>query len=261
MYFIDVQGTLIDDKAQCPIPGAVAFIDRLNRQQTPYLVVTNNTKRASRDFLAYLQSLGFPIEASRYLDALMLLQREVRDGRIAAYGGGAFLSQIEAMGYTLDYDHPDTVLVSVRADYDAGDFAQMIGFLTAGARLVGMHDTTLYATQGKRYPGAGAVVRMLSYAASCPFTVVGKPSEAFYNEALRRLRLQRPGADFKSVTMISDDFEGDLTGAMALGMRPQLVLSGKVHPGDALAARLRSEESGVVVYNDISEILPAKSEQ
>ena len=259
MYFIDVQGTLIDDAAQEPIAGAADFIDRLNRAGIPYLVVTNNTKRASIDFLAYLHSRGLAVPPSHYLDALMLLETKIPGGRIAAYGGDVFVAQLQAMGYTLDYDVPETVLVSVSSDYTADDFAQMIGLLMNGAELVGMHDTTLYVKRGKRYPGAGALLRMLSYAASVPFTVVGKPSEAFYTEALRRLRLQQQDATFETVTMISDDYAGDLTGAAALGMRTALVLSGKVRPDDALAARLRREETGVVVYNDITEIMPVKS--
>jgi len=124
-----------------------------------------------------------------------------------------------------------------------------------------MHDTTIYAEAGRRYPGAGAILRMLSYAASVPFTVVGKPSGTFYGEALRRLQLQQPGASFDGVTMISDDYDGDLTGAAALGMKTALVLSGKVQPEDTLIARLRSEETVGVVYNDISEITPVKSRQ
>jgi len=260
VYFVDVQGTLIDDRDKQPIPGAADFIEALNRRAVPYLVLTNNTKHASDDFLGYLQSIGFAIPRAHYLDALMMLQRHVPKGGVAAYGSGDFLSQVEAFGYRFDYERPDTVLVSVRADYGAEDFAAMIGMLARGARLVGMHDTTLYARDGRRYPGAGAILRLLSYAASVPFTVVGKPSEAFYGEALRRLRLQRHEAVFESVTMISDDYAGDLTGAAALGMRTALVLSGKVRPDDALVRRLRSEETGVVVYNDVSEIKPVKSE-
>ncbi|WP_345985145.1 HAD-IIA family hydrolase [Sulfurimonas sp. HSL-1656] len=259
MYFVDVQGTLIDDRAQAPIPGAVDFIDALNRNHIPYLVVTNNTKRASSAFLAYLQSLGFAIPQNRYLDALMLLEREVPKKGVAAYGSETFLAQLDAMGYERDYIAPQTLLLSVRADYGAEDFAQMITFLMNGARLVGMHDTSLYATQERRYPGVGALLRMLSYAAAVPFTVVGKPSEAFYAEALRLLRRQCPEAGFERVTMISDDYAGDLTGAAGLGMRTALVLSGKVRPEDALAARLRREESGTVVYNDVTDIPSGKS--
>lgn len=260
MYFIDVQGTLIDDAAQRPLPGATAFIARLNRDAVPYVVVTNNTKRPSHIFLEYLRSSGFAIPAERYLDALMMLERKVAKGGVAAYGSDAFLAQLESLGFRLDYERPETVLLSVRPDYDSALLAQMIGFLSAGAGLVGMHDTTLYVHGGKRYPGVGALLRLLSYAADVPFSVVGKPSKEFYAEALRLLRDQVPGTGFDAVTMISDDYAGDLTGATELGMRAALVLSGKVRPEDALAARLRSEESGVVVYNDVSKIMPVKSQ-
>lgn len=255
MYFVDVQGTLIDDEAQRPIPGAIDFIDRLNRQGIPYLVVTNNTKRPSGEFLQYLCEAGFDLTATHYLDALMMLEAILPEGGVAAYGSDAFVAQVEAMGYALEYDHPGSVLVSVRDDYDAETFARMIECIMHGAELIGMHDTTLYVKHAKRYPGAGAVIRMLSYAASVPFQIVGKPSEAFYTEALQRLRQQNADASFERVTMISDDYAGDLAGAAGLGMKTALVLSGKVRPEDALARRLRREESGVMVYNDVTEIM------
>lgn len=261
MFFIDVQGTLIDDKEQLPLPGAVAFIERLNRELIPYVVVTNNTKRDSSAFLHYLREHGFAIPQTHYLDALMLVERHVPKGKVAAYGSDAFLARLESMGYVLDYDAPQTLLLSVSEKYGAAEFARMITFLTSGARLVGMHDTSLYVKDGVRYPGVGAVLRLLSYATGVPFTVVGKPSRTFYDDALGRLRLQRPDAVYEAVTMISDDYAGDLTGAMACGMRAMLVLSGKVGPNDALVRRLRSEESGGVVYNDVTEILRMKSEK
>ena len=49
-FFIDVQGTLIDDINKEPIDGACEFIDFLNNENIPYMVVTNNTKKASKDF-------------------------------------------------------------------------------------------------------------------------------------------------------------------------------------------------------------------
>ncbi|RLD41678.1 MAG: HAD family hydrolase, partial [Bacteroidetes bacterium] len=37
MYFIDVQGTLISDIDKSPIRGSIAFIDMLNKTETPYM--------------------------------------------------------------------------------------------------------------------------------------------------------------------------------------------------------------------------------
>lgn len=53
MYFIDVQGTLISDSDKRPINGARELIAHLNEQNTPYVVITNNTKVPSRGFLEF----------------------------------------------------------------------------------------------------------------------------------------------------------------------------------------------------------------
>lgn len=253
MYFIDVQGTLIDDATRRPIPGAVEAIARLNAKGIPYIILTNNTKMPSGDFLAHLNSLGFQVESTHYLDALTMLSRTLPAGtRIAVSGTSAFKELLETSGYRLDDRAPEAVLVSVTSTYDAGEHAALVEHLMRGAHLVGMHETTLYAAGGKRYPGTGAVLRLLAFAASVPYSVVGKPGGAFFDVALEQLRAQAPSATFGDVTMISDDLFGDLAGAKTLGMRTVLVLSGKVRPGDGLTQRLPAQQRPAMVYNDIS---------
>jgi len=74
MYFIDVQGTLISDADKTPIAGSIEFIDQLNKDNIPYMVVTNNTKKDSFVFYEYLASIGFNFTYDKYLDPLMLLE-------------------------------------------------------------------------------------------------------------------------------------------------------------------------------------------
>ncbi len=253
MYFIDVQGTLIDDVDRLPIRGAAAFIAELNAAGTPYMVITNNTKRPGREFHAYLREIGLEIPAERYLDPLMTLEAILPHEGVAAYGSEPFLRVIEEMGYRLDYSDPRSVLVAVKEDFDAEEYAQMIGFLLKGARLVGMHETTLYAKNGKRYPGVGAILKMLEFATSARYEVVGKPSMAFYGEALRRLRQQIPDADFEDVTIISDDVKGDLVGAKALGMKTVFVLSGKYANADEIIPHIPADQVPDLVCADMQE--------
>jgi NagD protein len=238
MYFIDVQGTLIDDAERLPVRGAVAFIDELNRSGTPYMVITNNTKRPSVEFLEYLNGVGLEIPESHYLDPLMTLEATLPKAGVAAYGSEPFLRVLERMGYPLEYRDPQSVLVAIKEDFDAGEYAEMIGFLLGGARLVGMHETTLYAKHGKRYPGVGAILKMLEFATSASYEVVGKPSTAFYAEALNRLRAQKTEAAFENVTIISDDVKGDLVGAKRLGMETVFVLSGKYASAEEIVPHL-----------------------
>lgn len=256
MFFVDVQGTLIEDNTKLPVRGAVAFIDHLNQAKIPYMVITNSTKYPSAEFLGYLNSIGLAIPKERYLDPLMVLERYIQEGeRVAAYGSEAFLNVLRTMGYTLDYNTPAIVLIAIKEDFTPDEYAQMIEFLLSGARLIGMHETTLYVKNHKRYPGVGAILKMLEFATSCRYDVVGKPSPAFFAEALARLNLQDGERTFEEITIISDDLKGDITGAQELGMRGIFVLSGKYKSADEILPLIPKEQHPNAVYRDMQEIL------
>ncbi len=255
-YFIDVQGTLIDDAQRLPIRGSIEFIDSLNEQNIPYMVITNNTKHSSEAFLNYLNSIGLHIKKEHYLDPLMLLESKInKEEGLAAYGTKEFLDVVVSMGYNLDYKDPKTVLVSIKNDYNSEEYAQIIDFLLSGAKLVGMHETTIYAKNSKRYPGVGAILKMLSFATSVSYEVVGKPSDNFYREALARVKKQDASIEFDDITIISDDVKGDLTGAAVFGMKTVFVLSGKYRRAEEIIPLLKDEEKPDFVFDDMQEVM------
>ncbi|MDP3465240.1 MAG: HAD-IIA family hydrolase [Sulfuricurvum sp.] len=254
MFFIDVQGTLIDDATKLPLRGAVEFIDHLNSLNIPYMVITNSTKYPSREFLAYLNTIGLTISNSHYLDPLMVLEDYIgKDKRIAAYGSDEFLSVLVSMGYTLDFVTPDVVLIAIKENFNADEYAQMIEFLLGGAKLIGMHETSLYVKNSKRYPGVGAILKMLECATSVSYSVVGKPSSAFFESALALLSHQQEGVTFNDVTIISDDVTGDVIPAQALGMRGIFVLSGKYRHAAEILPQLVVQPDAV--YPDMQAVL------
>lgn len=256
MYFVDVQGTLLEDNSKLPTRGAVAFIDHLNNHKIPYMVITNSTKYPSDEFLGYLNSIGLNISHEHYLDPLMILERHIdKNRKIAAYGSEPFLNVLRSMGYTLNFTSPDVVLVAIKENFTPDEYAQMIEFLLAGAKLVGMHETTLYAKNHKRYPGVGAILKMLAFATSVSYTVVGKPSIPFFQEALIRLKRENPEARFEDVTIISDDVKGDLIGAQSLGMKSIFVLSGKYRTAEEIIPSLAPDERPGEIYDDMQAIL------
>ncbi len=264
MYFIDVQGTLISDVDKSPIRGAVEFIDKLNQDKIPYMIVTNNTKKDSLDFYEFLKSSGFNFKFDNYLDPLMLLNSKVQKDAVAAYGAQEFLQTLKNMGYTLDYENPKTVLVAIKEDFNADEYAQMIDFLLCGAKLVGMHETSIYAKNNKRYPGVGAILKLLEFATSVDYDVIGKPSLAFYEDALKRLRTQYADAKYENITMISDDVKGDLGGAKELGIKSIFVTSGKYKTAQEIVPFLEEKLKPDAVFSDMQDILDktfAKGEQ
>ncbi len=236
IFFLDIQGTLIDDQDRMPIEGAREFIDALNEKKIPSIAITNNTKYHSKDFLQELRQKGLDIH--NYIDPFMVLKERLKAKRVAAYGLPRFLEIVQDLGYVLDYRDPEAVVVSIKKNYDNEQFSQMIEFLLRGAKLYGMHKTALYATQGKRYPGVGAILEMLRYATAKEYSVVGKPSRAFYEAALQQVG----GRDFKDVIIISDDVKGDLVEAKRVGMKTVFVLSGKYRNAEEIVPYLKENE-------------------
>jgi len=255
LYFIDVQGTLISDEDKSPLSGSIEFINMLNEKQLPYMIVTNNTKKPSEKFYNFLCAQGFLFSFDKYIDPLMLLETRVSKDSVAAYGAEEFLTTLESMGYTLDYENPKTVLLAIKENFTHEEYAQIIDFLLEGASLVGMHETSIYAKNNKRYPGVGAILKLLEFATSVKYEVVGKPSKAFYSEALELLKKQDSKASFTSIEMISDDVKGDLGGAKELGMTTSFVTSGKYRTEEEIVPFLKRELRPDFVYANMQEIL------
>ena len=239
MYLIDVQGTLIDDKNKKPINGAIEFINTLKE---PFVVVTNNTKKPSSEFYSFLKDLGFNIPKSSYLDPFMVLKNSLHVKKVCCFGPEEFIEVIESLGYENTTKNPEAILVTSSKNFDSEDYASMIEMVLSGAKLIGMHATSTYAKDGRRYAGVGAIMKMVSYATGSSYKVIGKPSKAFYEEALRLLHVD----NFDDIEMISDDAVGDLVGIKELGAKTSLVLSGKC----------KSEEEALHVKSSIDKIIP-----
>ena len=248
MYFIDVQGTLISDDTREPIEGAIEFIDYLNNSNIPYVVITNNTKHSSDEFLGYLHSIGLNIPKENYLDPFAMLTLSLTAKNIVAFGQKSFMEVLQTLGYEIDTLNPKAMVISITKDYTNEDYAQMIEYASKGVEIIGMHETSIYAKDGKKYPGVGAILQMVSFATNRKYSVVGKPSVDFYTKAKDML-----GCKFEDITIISDDMIGDILGAQKLGMKSFFVLSGKIKNADEVLPTLNEEQQPNEVYKNIGE--------
>ena len=225
----DISGLLIDldgvlHVGRRPIAGAVDKIAALRALGMPHCYVTNTTTRPVSELSRELSRMGFaidadsilsaPMAAKGYLESLhnprckLLLRREV----LAEFG---------------DCRQSDSgVDVVVVGDIGAAWSYELLNrvfrLLMDGAELIALHRNRFWQTEDGLQLDIGAIVAGFEYATGKQATMVGKPSEAFFREALRRLGLP-PG----QVAMIGDDIDSDIGGAQALGMAGILVKTGK----------------------------------
>lgn len=247
-FFIDVQGTLICDEKREPISGAIEFIETLNQKNIPYVVITNNTKIKSDEFLESLRQKGLDIQ--NYIDPFSLLTQMLKEKKIAAFGSVEFLDIMVSLGYELEYKNPQALVVSIKKEYTNEDYALMIECAIKAKTCIGMHETSIYSKDGKRYPGVGAIMQMIQFATNKEYKVVGKPSFDFYDKAREMM-----GLKFEDITIISDDMIGDLLGAAKLHMKTCLVLSGKIKDANEVLPTLKKEEYPTFMGQNMQSVL------
>ncbi len=64
-YLIDMDGVLV--RGSRVIPGASEFLKRLHTEETPFLILTNNSRFTPRDQQARLRAMGLEIPAESIL--------------------------------------------------------------------------------------------------------------------------------------------------------------------------------------------------
>ena len=106
--------------------------------------------------------------------------------------------------------------------------------LLGGAKLVAMHRNTAWRTARRHGPRQWSLHRRPGRAAGVRATVIGKPSAAFFRQAIHDIGL--PASD---LAMVGDDARNDLAPARRLGMTGILVRTGKpVGPAEESQADL-----------------------
>lgn len=236
---LDAYGVLVN--LDGTLPGAPELIRRLNREDKPYLVLSNTAARLPEHAAERYRAFGLELAADRILTSGMLLA-----GHFQAQGlvgrRCLVLGPTDSLAYV---NRAGGLAVDWRSDFDALVLADQAGFpfLEAMDRVLGRlfskldaglqvplllpNPDLIYPTgQGYGFT-AGSAALMLEAALrqryplrpELSFTRLGKPHAGLFEDATRRL-------GSRDLVMIGDQLETDIRGANAFGIASALVMGG-----------------------------------
>jgi 4-nitrophenyl phosphatase len=113
-----------------------------------------------------------------------------------------------------------------------------------GARLVATNADASYPAAGGLWPGAGALLAVITTTTGAEPEIVGKPFAHVFEAALRRSGGERP-------LVIGDRLDTDIEGAARLGWDSMLVLTGVSTRGEVET----SEHRPTFVVDDVRALL------
>jgi HAD superfamily hydrolase (TIGR01458 family) len=259
---LDLDGVLVMRDAL--LPGAVEALAALDTARIPYVIGTNASLVSRATLARELARAGLAVPAERIVSAASTAAALARRryGTDALYVMGSPDALTEFAGLRL-LSHVEAADPGARAAAvivgDAGEeftprnIQSAFRLLRGGAGFVAMHKNRWWITPAGVLLDSGAYVAALEYATERRALVTGKPSRAFFGEAVRILAQlgggETSGGQGSSsrlspaeVAMVGDDLWNDIRGAQKAGLRGVFVRSGK--HGDAELARAAGERGG-----------------
>ncbi len=240
---IDLSGTIhIGDQA---LPGAVEAIRRLRETGVPFRFVTN-TSRKTRAMLHHdLQRLGVDVPVGHLFTAPLAVRRYLEENGLRPFllVHPNLVEEFDG----LPCEEPNAVVVGfAQHAFTYAALNRAFHLLMQGAPLLATGKTRYFEGSGGLELDAGPFVTALEYAAGSEAFVLGKPSAAFFLNAVGEL-----GCRPEEVVMVGDDVVSDVGAAIGAGLAGILVQTGKYRPGD----ENRSVHPGIHLTRDIGEAL------
>ena len=231
---IDIDGTLMKGKQM--IEGSIEFLDYLETEKIPYLIVSNNTKAPGR-YVDFFKDKGLSISEDHILTCTSTTKSYLIDnkGIKTAYviGKDDLIEAVEGAGVRILTDAggvdigdvADVVIVGGDFNLNYTKLKDAVLHLQNGARLIGSNGDMLIPTEEGLVPEAGMTMAALEAGSGIEPIILGKPETYFFKIAVNRL-MKSEAMDLEQVVILGDRLDTDIKGALEYGIKSILVKTG-----------------------------------
>jgi HAD superfamily hydrolase (TIGR01458 family) len=222
--FLDISGVLYQGEEL--IPGAPEAVGALRGAGLTLRFLTNTSRKTAARIVQDLAAFGIETGEGEVITAPSAARDYLQQHGLRPYClvHDNIRSEFEA----LDQDYPNAVVIGDAADdLNYANLNQAFRLCLGGAVLVGIGANRFFRQDSELLLDAGPFIKAIEYAADVEAVTMGKPSRAFFEQAL-----EDAGCEPGEVLMVGDDVYGDVDGALRAGLSACLVRSGKYQPGD-----------------------------
>ncbi|MBF0817583.1 HAD family hydrolase [Microbacterium paludicola] len=222
-WLTDMDGVLVHENV--PIPGAKELLAKWRDDETPFLVLTNNSIFTPRDLSARLRSSGIDVPEERIWTSALatadFLKSQAPGGSAFVVGEAGILTAMHEAGFIMTETDPDYVVVGETRNYSFEAITKAIRLIGKGARFIVTNpDATGPSAEGP-LPATGAIAALITKATGRVPYVVGKPNPMMFRSALNRI-----GAHSETTGMIGDRMDTDIVAGIEAGLHTVLVMTG-----------------------------------
>ena len=244
----DLDGVLY--RGEDAVPSAPPTLAELRRRGVRPVFLTNNSSRTPLQVAEKLRGIGIEAEPAEVVTSALAtaeLLAERGGGRAFVIGQDGVREALSDAGIAIvdgDPEEADLVVVGYDGGATYGSLKRASLLVQRGARLVATNADGSYPAADGLWPGAGALLAVITTTTGAEPEIVGKPFAPLFEAGRRRGGGGRP-------LVVGDRLDTDIEGAARLGWDSMLVLTG-------VSGREDVERLGIVptvIAEDVSALL------
>lgn len=244
----DLDGVLY--RGEGAVPSAPPTLAELRRRGVRPVFLTNNSSRTPLQVAEKLRGIGIEAEPGEVVTSALAtaeLLAERGGGRAFVIGQDGVREALSDAGIAIvdgDPEEADLVVVGYDGGATYGSLKRASLLVQRGARLVATNADGSYPAADGLWPGAGALLAVITTTTGAEPEIVGKPFAPLFEAGRRRGGGGRP-------LVVGDRLDTDIEGAARLGWDSMLVLTG-------VSGREDVERLGIVptvIAEDVSALL------
>lgn len=237
-FLLDMDGTIY--LGETLLDGTLDFLDILKKQNKKAMYITNNSSRATEQYVEKLQRLGISSGPDDFFTSVNAIEYNLQKTKPGAslfvLGTPAFENYLADRGFRLikDYrsepdERPDFVILAYDTTLTYDKLRIACDYLVDGVEYWATHpDMVCPMSAGRSVPDAGSFMECIFAATGRrPSFVAGKP-----NPCMIQLIMEKYGLSNDRVAVMGDRLNTDIMSAVNAGVKSICVLTGEASEED-----------------------------
>jgi 4-nitrophenyl phosphatase/NagD protein len=247
-FLLDMDGTFfLGDEL---LPGALDFMDYLDKNGLDYLFLTNNSSKHAGLYAEKIRKLGFDVPEEKIFTSgaatTIYLQKQKPGAKVYLVGTKALQDEFERSGFKLTNENPDFVVLGFDTSLTYEKLITFCDLVREGKPYIATHPDINCPVPNGFIPDIGSFMALIEASTGRkPDVIIGKPNVHIVDAVV-----QKTGFPKSQIAMIGDRLYTDIAMGMA-GIKTILVLSGETKREDLKGSPFQPD----LVANNLGDIL------